>query len=54
MGDSFVPTWAVTPVALLVLAVADAVSRLYKKIAHTLHSDRKNLEKTKIQLNNSK
>lgn len=54
MGDSFVPTWAVTPVALLVLAVADALSRLYKKIAGAIRSDRKKLEKTKIQLNNSK
>ena len=30
VGDNFVPTWAVTPVAFLVLIAADLLSRLYK------------------------
>ena len=33
MGNSFVPTWAVIPTAILVLIIADLVSRLYKNIA---------------------
>jgi uncharacterized membrane protein len=43
MGNSFVPTWAVIPTAILVLIVADSVSLFYKKIT----SNRRNRENNK-------
>ena len=35
VGDNFVPTWAVPPTAVLVVMLADALSRLYKKMRNS-------------------
>ena len=32
VGNNFVPMWAVVPTAILVLILADTISRLYKKL----------------------
>jgi hypothetical protein len=50
VGDNFVPTFAVAPTAMLVLIMADALSRLYKNWLNKRQADMDAVEKTKIQL----
>ena len=39
VGNNFVPMWAVVPTAILVLILADTISRLYKKLQGKIHNN---------------